>query len=202
MFTGIVRELGHLERIEMVDGGARLSIDAPLSAEGLQIGDSVALNGCCLTVTDINGSRLTFTAVPETLQQTSLGQIVTGSRINLEPALRIGDALGGHIVQGHVDGLGEIAALEPEGEGKRMTVAASHDVLRYCVYKGSVAIDGISLTIAALSPGRFEIALIPHTLDVTTLGDRNPGDRVNIEVDVLAKHVERLTTAYRDLGSS
>ncbi len=202
MFTGIVRELGHLERIEKVDGGARLSIDAPLSAVGLQIGDSVALNGCCLTVTDIKGSRLTFTAVPETLQQTSLGQLVTGSRINLEPALRVGDALGGHIVQGHVDGLGEIAALEPEGEGKRMTVAASDDVLRYCVYKGSVAIDGISLTIAALRPDGIEIALIPHTLDVTTLGDRNPGDKVNIEVDVLAKHVERLTAAYRDSGSS
>jgi len=186
----------------MVDGGARLSIEAPLSAEGLRIGDSVALNGCCLTVTDINGSRLTFTAVPETLQQTSLGQLVTGSRINLEPALRVGDALGGHIVQGHVDGLGEIAALALEGEGKRMTVAASDDVLRYCVCKGSVAIDGISLTIAALRPGGFEIALIPHTLDVTTLGDRKAGDSVNVEVDVLAKHVERLTAAYRDSRSS
>lgn len=201
MFTGIVRELGRVENVDRIDGGTQLTVSAPAAVEGLRVGDSVALNGCCLTVTSIDRSRLTFEAVPETLERTSLGMLAADSLVNVEPALRVGDPLGGHIVQGHVDGLGEITALDAEGLGKRMTIAASDEVLRYCVHKGSITVDGVSLTIAALATSAFEIALIPHTLEVTTLGQRALGDSVNLEVDVLAKHVERLTTAYLDAGS-
>lgn len=202
MFTGIVRELGRVVSLETSADGARLVIEAPATAgEGLQVGDSVALNGCCLTVTALDGSHLTFTAVPETLERTSLGALAAGAPLNVEPALRVGDSLGGHIVQGHVDGLGRVVAFEDEGEGKRLTIAAGEDVLRYCVYKGSIAVDGVSLTIARLVDGSLEIALIPHTLEVTTLGGLSAGDRVNLEVDVLAKHVERLISPYRDAGS-
>ncbi len=201
MFTGIVRELGRAQKVDDVNGGARLTVTAHVSAERLRIGDSVALNGCCLTVTSIDGSRLTFDAVPETLERTSLGTLANESLVNVEPALRVGDSLGGHIVQGHVDELGEITALEAEGQGKRMTIAASEDVLRYCVYKGSITVDGVSLTVARLAGSAFDVALIPHTLEVTNLGGRAVGDTVNLEVDVLAKHVERLTRAYLDAGS-
>ena len=203
MFTGIVRELGTVATLERGEGSAQLVVDAPATvAEGPRVGDSVALNGCCLTVTSLSGDRLAFTAVPETLERTSLGTLAAGSRLNVEPALRVGDALGGHIVQGHVDGLGTVVEVATEGDGKRITIGADDDVLRYCVYKGSVAVDGVSLTIAAVDDERFEIALIPHTLEVTTLGAVSVGDRVNLEVDVLAKHVERLTQAYRGRDSA
>lgn len=197
MFTGIVRELGRVTSIDRSEDGAQLTLRAPATVEGLRLGDSVALNGCCLTATAIEGDRITFTAVPETLERTSLGLLERESPVNVEPALRMGDPLGGHMVQGHVDGLGEIAALEPEGLGKRLTITAPGSVLRYCVYKGSITVDGVSLTVAAVSVDAFEIALIPHTLEATTLGQRAVGDRVNLEVDVLAKYVERLTAAYR-----
>ena len=203
MFTGIVRELGRVSSLEQAEGGATLVIEAPATAaKGPLLGDSVALNGCCLTVTALAGSRLTFTAVLETLQRTSLGSLAEGSHVNVEPALRVGDALGGHIVQGHVDGLGEVLGLEQEGEGRRLTIGADADVLRYCVFKGSIAVDGVSLTVARVKPDAVEIALIPHTLAVTTLGDLRVGDRVNLEVDVIAKHVERLVSPYRGSASS
>ena len=202
MFTGIVRELGTVVALERGRGSAQLVVDAPATAaEGPRVGDSVALNGCCLTVTSLAGSQLSFTAVPETLERTSLGSLVEGSRLNVEPALRVGDALGGHIVQGHVDGLGTVSEVVPEGDGTRITISGGEDLLRYCVYKGSIALDGVSLTIAAIGNEHFEIALIPHTLEVTTLGELSSGDRVNLEVDVLAKHVERLTEAYRARAS-
>ena len=198
MFTGIVREIGTVVALDAGEDAARIVVEAPATAaEDVRIGDSISLNGCCLTVTAIDETRLTFTAVRETLELTSLGALAVGSSLNVEPALRVSDRLGGHIVQGHVDGCGTIEAIEDEAEGKRLTVAAPEEVMRYCVYKGSIAVDGVSLTIAALREEAFAIALIPHTLAATTLGQRERGDRVNLEVDVLAKHVERLTAGYR-----
>ena len=203
MFTGIVREVGRVVSIELQEGGARLVVDAPETAgEGPRVGDSIALNGCCLTLTALAATQLEFAAVPETLERTSLGALVAGAQVNVEPALRLGERLGGHIVQGHVDGLGLIERFEPEGEGKRLTLEMPAELLRYCVYKGSLAVDGVSLTLARVGSQAVEIALIPHTLEATTLGARQVGEAVNLEVDVLAKHVERLSEAYRQGDSS
>jgi len=156
------------------------------------VGGSVAVNGVCLTAEAVEGVTLTFHAVPETLSRSTLGALERGSRVNLEPALRAGEPMGGHIVQGHVDGVGRVQSVEAEGEGLRVVVAASPDVLRYCVEKGSITIEGVSLTIATLGDDAFGVALIPHTLSETTLARLAPGQRVNLEADVLAKYVERL----------
>jgi riboflavin synthase len=188
MFTGIVRELGRVEAFD----GSRLRVAAPETAPGIAIGDSVAIAGVCLTVVENGGGGLGFDAVPETLSRTSLGRLRTGDAVNVEPALRAGDPMGGHVMQGHVDGVGTVRAVEPEGDGRRIWIDTPPDVLRYCVEKGSVAVDGTSLTVAALDDAGFAVALIPHTLAVTTLGSLAPGDPVNLEADVLAKYVERL----------
>ena len=141
MFTGIVREVGTVVSLEGGAGGVQMALEAPATlADGPRVGDSVALNGCCLTVTALDGDRLHFDAVPETLERTSLGSLDVGSQVNVEPALKIGDPLGGHIVQGHVDGLGTVERIEPEGDGKRLTIGADDALMRYCVYKGSVAL--------------------------------------------------------------
>jgi riboflavin synthase len=192
MFTGIVRELGRVAGIDGGDAGVRLRITAPATAPGVALGDSVAIGGVCLTVVAIAGDELAFDAVPETLSRTSLGTLAAGDGVNVEPALRAGEPLGGHVVQGHVDGLGHVRSVEPEGAGKRIWVDAPQDILRYCIEKGSVAIDGVSLTVAALDTTGFAVALIPHTLAETTLGALAPTDGVNLEVDILAKYVERL----------
>lgn len=192
MFTGIVRELGRVEAVDDGEGGVRLRVLAPDAARQVRLGDSVAVNGVCLTVTGIDGDVLGFDAVPETLARTTLGRLRPGEELNVEPALRAGEPLGGHLVQGHVDGVGRIAAMHPEGDGVRMEVEAAPELVRYCVEKGSVCVEGVSLTVAALTEGGFEVALVPHTLAVTTLGRLSPGDEVNLEVDVLAKYVERL----------
>jgi riboflavin synthase len=188
MFTGIVRELGRVEAFD----GSRLRVAAPETAPGVAVGDSVAIAGVCLTVVENGGGGLAFDAVPETLSRTSLGRLGAGDAVNVEPALRAGDPMGGHVMQGHVDGVGTVRAVEPEGDGRRIWIDTPPEVLRYCVEKGSVAIDGTSLTIAALDDTGFAVALIPHTLAVTTLGALAPGDPVNLEADVLAKYVERL----------
>ena len=185
MFTGLVREVGAVVSFE--DG--RLRIESSIVAS---IGDSVAIDGVCLTVVDGDRKTLAFDAVPETLSRTTLGQLEPGETVNLEPALRAGEALGGHYVQGHVDGVGRVRSVEPEGEGQRVWVDAPADILRYCVEKGSVAVDGVSLTVAGLDDDGFAVALIPHTLEVTTLGRIAAGDEVNLEADVLAKYVDRL----------
>ena len=190
MFTGLVQEVG---TVLACDGG-RLTVDAPETVRGVQVGDSVAVDGVCLTVVACADSTLSFDAVPETLARTSLGGLERGTGVNLEPALRAGDALGGHYVQGHVDGVGTVRAVEPEGEGTRVTFAVPAEILRYVVEKGSIAVQGTSLTVAAVDDAGFEVALIPHTLTATTLGGLNPGDRVNLEADVLAKYVEKLIT--------
>jgi riboflavin synthase len=195
VFTGLIREVGHVAGVEGGDGGVRLEIEAPLISVGAALGDSVAINGVCLTVVAVDGDRLAFDAVPETLSRSSLGRLAAGSPVNLEPALRAGDALGGHYVQGHVDGVGAVRTVEAEGEGRRLWFDAPTDLLRYVVEKGSIAIEGTSLTIAALDEAGFAVALIPHTLEATTFGSLQASDPVNLEVDVLAKYVERLLGA-------
>jgi riboflavin synthase len=188
MFTGIVRKRGRIASIEQVDDGVRLEILAPETASTLAVGDSVSVSGACLTATAVSNGSFSVTAVPETLSRTTLGRLAAGGEVNLEPALHAGDALGGHFVQGHVDAIGRVVSIEDA----RVWVEAAPEVLRYCVEKGSITVDGVSLTIAGMRDDAFEVALIPHTLEVTTLGVLEPGDEVNLEVDVLAKYVEKL----------
>jgi riboflavin synthase len=188
MFTGIVRERGHVASIEQDGDRVRFEISAPKTASSLGVGDSVSVSGACLTATAVSHATFSVTAVPETLSRTTLGRLTAGGEVNLEPALHAGDALGGHFVQGHVDAVGRVVSIEDA----RVWVEAPPEVLRYCVEKGSITVDGVSLTIAGLRDDAFEVALIPHTLEVTTLGALEPGDEVNLEVDVLAKYVEKL----------
>jgi riboflavin synthase len=183
VFTGIVRELGRVASFD----GARLLVEAPQTSAG--VGDSIAVDGVCLTVVEHDGDRFAFDVVAETLSRTTLGALTAGKPVNLEPALRAGEPLGGHIVQGHVDGVGRVRSISPQP----VWVDAPPDVLRYCVEKGSITVGGVSLTVAALDDAGFAVALVPHTLAATTLGAAKPGDAVNLEVDVLAKYVERLT---------
>jgi riboflavin synthase len=192
MFTGIVRELGVLAGTKETGGGRTLVVRAPETAAHTSAGDSVSINGCCLTATAIETGSIAFDAVPETLARSTLGDLEPEARVNVEPAIRAGEALGGHYVQGHVDAVGRIRSVAAEGEGLRVFVEAPNDVLRYCVEKGSITVDGVSLTVADLDDGAFAVALVPHTLAATTLGSLAPGRRVNLEVDVLAKYVERL----------
>jgi riboflavin synthase len=195
VFTGIVRELGVVEEVAAAEGGARLTLTAPETAAGVAPGDSISVNGVCLTARAAEQGALVFDAVPETLARTTLGRLAAGDAVNVEPALRAGEPLGGHVVQGHVDGVGRVVSLRPEGEGARLTVELPDGLERLAVEKGSIALDGVSLTIASLDGRRVDIALVPHTLAATTLGRLNPGDEVNVEADVLAKHVERLLEA-------
>ena len=181
MFTGLVREVGEVVSFE--DG--RLIVDCATTAE---VGDSVAIAGVCLTVVENGGGRLAFDVVPETLARTK----PFAGHVNVEPALRAGDPLGGHQVQGHVDGVGRVASVEPERDGVRVRIEASPELLRYCVEKGSITVDGVSLTVAGVDETGFEVALIPHTLAETTLSRLASGDNVNLETDVFAKYVEKL----------
>jgi riboflavin synthase len=194
VFTGIVRERGEIVSREGGEAGIRLTIRAPKTAREARIGDSVAIGGVCLTAVEIEAGTgtLAFDAVPETLARSSLGGLERGDPVNVEPALNVGDPLGGHFVQGHVDAVGRVRALEPEGTGTRLWIEAPPAVLRYCVEKGSITVEGVSLTIAALEDDAFAVALVPHTLAVTTLGSLEVGDAVNLEADMLAKYVERL----------
>jgi riboflavin synthase len=192
VFTGIVRELGVVAAIGPEQDGLRLEVEAPETAREAAVGDSISVGGCCLTAVTVGGGRIAFDAVPETLARTSLGALAPGARVNLEPALRAGEQLGGHYVQGHVDGVGTVRSVEPEGAGRRVWVDVPPGLLGYVAEKGSVAVDGTSLTVAALDGRGFAVALVPHTLAVTTLGELEPGAGVNVETDVLAKYVERL----------
>jgi riboflavin synthase alpha subunit len=195
MFTGIVRERGRVLRADGGPDGVALELEAPETAALSAVGDSVSIAGACLTVTSVADGRLTFHAVPETIRRSSLGRLRPGADVNLEPALRAGEPFGGHYVQGHVDAVGTVRSLAPEGEGVRLWVDAPPELLRYCVDKGSISVEGVSLTIAGLDERSFAIALVPHTLEVTTLGALTPGDVVNLEADVLAKYVEKLVGA-------
>ncbi len=201
MFTGIVSELGSLASVEATDGGAVFSVNAPATCDGLTIGDSIAVNGVCLTAIAIDGDRFTVEAIAETLQRTNLGDLEAGSFVDLErPVEAAGGRFDGHVVQGHVDGVGTVTRIDSEGSSKRFRITSPPSLARYLVEKGSVTVDGVSLTITAVSSVNddepwFEIALIPHTLDVTVLGHKDVGDRVNLEADILAKYVERLMEA-------
>ena len=188
MFTGIVLEVGTVAAFD----GARLVVEAPETATDAAVGDSVSVAGVCLTVVEAESGRLAFDVVPETISRTMLRHLEPGSTVNLEPSLRVGDRLGGHVVQGHVDAVGRVRSIEPEGDSRRLWIDAPAAVLGYCIEKGSIAVDGVSLTVAAFDDDGFEVALIPHTLAVTTLGRLAPGDEVNLEADVLGKVVERL----------
>ena len=201
MFTGIVSELGTVSIAAPARGGATFTIAAPQTCNGLAVGDSISVNGVCITAVGIGDGTFTAEAVSETLQRTNLGDLNDGSVVDLErPVAAAGGRFDGHVVQGHVDGVGTIQSIELEGTSKRISITAPAGLARYLVEKGSVTVDGVSLTITAVSAAAdhdpwFEIVLIPHTLDVTVLGLRAVGDRVNLEVDILAKYVERLMEA-------
>lgn len=200
MFTGLVEEMGTVRERVPSAAGARMVIGCDVVREGLAIGDSVSVNGACLTVVELTDDSFAVDCVEETLRRTSVGDRQAGDRVNLERAMRVGDRLGGHIVQGHVDGTGTIRDITPEGDGVLMSVAAGDDLLRYVVEKGSITVDGVSLTVASRQPDGFTIALIPHTMEATTLGPDTVGRRVNLEADVLAKYVEALVRPHVDGG--
>lgn len=193
MFTGLVEELGRLRALEPNATGARLVIDARTVLEDVTLGASISVNGCCLTVVEHDAAGFAADAVEETLRRTALGGLAPGDPVNLERSVRLADRLGGHMVQGHVDGVGTIRELAPLPDGStRVGVAAPTALLRYIVEKGSIAVDGVSLTVTAVDDAGLEFALIPHTAEVTTLGTKALGAPVNLEVDLLAKYVERL----------
>ena len=191
MFTGLVKDLGTVDAVEATADGVRLVVRSELSAE-LAEGDSVAVNGVCLTATAIADGRFSADVMHETLRRSSLAEAAGGARVNLELPLRASDRLGGHVVQGHVDGVGVIAESREDGFARVVTVEAPGELLRYVVEKGSVAIDGISLTVFEVTDRTLSVSLIPETLERTNLGGAAPGTRVNLEVDVLAKYVEKL----------
>jgi riboflavin synthase len=194
VFTGLVADLGQVEAVDTTPDGVRLTVRTGLAPEVAE-GDSVAVNGVCLTATAIADGSFRADVMHETLRRTSLGAVAPGSAVNLELPLRAHDRLGGHFVQGHVDGTGEVRSVTPDGFARIVEIAAPPEVLRYVVEKGSIAVDGISLTVAALTGEGFTVSLIPETLERTTLGASAPGTPVNLEVDVLAKYVEKLVAS-------
>jgi riboflavin synthase len=193
MFTGIVETTGRIVRTEPRGGDVRLVVEVgTLGLDDVAIGDSIAVSGVCLTVIAIEGNAFVVDVSNETLSRTSLGALGNGARVNLEKALRLADRLGGHLMAGHVDGLGRVVAIEPDARSQRWTFELPAELARYAAPKGSIAIDGVSLTINEVDGRRFGVNLIPHTVEVTTFGDRKVGDAVNIEVDLVARYVERL----------
>jgi riboflavin synthase len=194
MFTGIILELGKVISVEKIAQGAKLKIFSEKLIKDSQIGDSIAVNGVCLTVTEIDRTKkaLSFDVSYETLKKTTLGELKKDSPVNLESALTLNTKLGGHLVSGHVDGVGVIKKVEKTGDYIKIEIEAPQEVLRYCVPKGSIAVDGISLTVVDLFTNSFSVVIIPHTLKMTTLGFKNVGDSVNLEPDIIAKYVERL----------
>jgi riboflavin synthase len=197
MFTGLVETLGTVRRLEPDGDGRHLIVAAPAIARELVVGESVAVNGACLTVVERDAESFRFQAGPETLKRTNLGELVPGDRVNLERALRLSDRLGGHLVQGHIDGVGHIAERRREGEWETVWFACAAELAAQMVSKGSVAVDGISLTLVDVTADRFSVALIPHTLACTTLGFKQPGAAVNLETDLLAKYVWKCLSLQR-----
>jgi riboflavin synthase len=191
VFTGLVQDLGTVTAVDATADGVRLAVRTPLTGE-LSLGDSVAVNGVCLTATAIDGDQFSADVMHETLRRSSLAGAADGTRVNLELSLRASDRLGGHIVQGHVDGVGSVRDVQEDGFARVVTIAAPRELLRYVVEKGSIAVDGISLTVAGVGEDWFSISLIPETLERTNLGAAAAGQPVNLEVDVLAKYVEKL----------
>ncbi|MFJ8586883.1 riboflavin synthase [Streptomyces sp. NPDC093595] len=192
MFTGIVEELGEVTAVETLGDASRFRLRGPLVTEGAKHGDSIAVNGVCLTVVETADGEFTADVMAETLHRSSLGALTTGSRVNLERPMAVGDRLGGHIVQGHVDGTGTVLARTPSENWEIVKISLPAGLSRYVVEKGSITVDGVSLTVVEAGREHFTVSLIPTTLGLTTLGLKQPGDPVNLEVDVIAKYVERL----------
>ena len=199
MFTGLIQSKGRIGSLELTDRGARVRIETSLAPE-IAEGDSVAVNGVCLTASEVSADSFAAEAMNETLGRTSLGELLPGTEVNLELPLRATDRLGGHVVQGHVDGLGEIGVVSDDGFARLVSIAAPEPLMRYVVAKGSIAVDGISLTVTEVHERSFTVSLIPETLERTTLGAAGPGTRVNLEVDVLAKYVEKAVRSIADAG--
>ena len=195
MFTGLIEDVGTVESVDSGEAGARLRIASRLAGE-LALGDSIAVNGCCLTATAVDGDRFETEAMNQTLEVTALDSVEDGSKVNLELAMKVGDRLGGHIVQGHVDGVGTVASVEDDGFARRVRVDLLTQLLQFVVDKGSITLNGVSLTVANLGDSWAEVSLIPETLERTNLGDLAPGDRLNVECDVVAKYVERLMSPF------
>ena len=194
MFTGLVAELGTVQRLARQGNSYHLTVGAQKVLQNLKIGDSVAVNGACLTVVRMDDSGFTADVMPETVRLTNIGSLQPGSRVNLERTLRLCDGLDGHIVSGHVEGLGTISEQRPEGIAVVVTIATPPELLKYIIKKGSIAIDGISLTVTEVTDTSFSVSLIPHTAKETTLGFKKVGDSVNLETDILGKYVERMLT--------
>ena len=192
MFTGLIEELGRVSAVDERPEGRRFWIDGSVVTKDAAVGDSIACSGCCLTAIAVEPGRFAVEAVPETLRRTTLGAWRVGTPVNLERSLRLSDRLGGHLVQGHVDAVGEVRSVATEGDGRRATLALPPGIARYVAEKGSLAVDGVSLTVTGLADGTCEIAYIPHTLAVTTAGSYAAGTRVNLEVDLLARYLARL----------
>lgn len=195
MFTGLIQDLGRVEHIEHIGGGARLKIATPLSAQ-LAPGDSIAVNGTCLTAIDPTATAFTADAIPQTLQNSTTGDLEAGSPVNLELAMRAEDRLGGHLVQGHVDSVGTVAWVRDEDLGRRVAIDIPEHLQGFVVDRGSITLNGVSLTVAALDGVRVEVALIPETLERTTFGTAAPGSRINVEVDAMAKQIATIVERY------
>lgn len=202
MFTGIVEEMGAVTAVEKTLAGTRLTILAATVLSDLKIGDSVSINGTCLTVVTKGERNFAVEVSPETLSVTTLGHLTTGAPVNLERAMKLNERIGGHLVAGHVDGVGTIRGRHQEGNAIFFTIEAPHEILRYCVVKGSITVDGISLTVNDVTEKGFSVAIIPHTAKVTTLGLKQPGDSVNLEADLIGKYVERLLQERNQLPKS
>ena len=199
MFTGIIEGLGTLTAIRSLGQGARLTLESGINLTDTAIGDSIAVNGTCLTAVAISGNRFEVDVSPETLRFTTLGSAKVGDRVNLERALRLSDRLDGHLVSGHIDGIGSLRQRKPIGNAILITISVPRQLTRYMIHKGSVAVDGVSLTINNLGPESFEISIIPHTAGLTTVGFKQPGSQVNIETDLIGKYIERFTTTPGNL---
>ncbi len=203
MFTGLIQDVGRIRSLEPQAGGLRLGLSTKLDLESVRIGDSLAVDGVCLTVVSHMGrDNVAVEVSPETLEKTTLSEARLGQAVNLETALRMSDALGGHMVSGHVDGTGEILEITPEGNSRRFRFRVPPEISRYLVEKGSIAVDGISLTVAGYQEGEFTASVIPHTARSTTLGGKKPGSRVNLEADMIAKYVEKFTRREESKGSA
>ena len=202
MFTGLVEEVGRVVAVAREGDGRRIAIAAPVAAADLAVGDSVSLNGCCQTVVEAAAESFVVVAVPETLRRTNLGGLAAGDPVNLERPVRLSDRLGGNLVQGHVDTVGRVTVLRPEPPGSWLEIAAPAELLRYVAEKGSIAVDGVSFTVAALVEGGFAVAVIPHTWQATVCRNYRPGTEVNLEVDLVARYVERLAAHGEPRGVS
>lgn len=200
MFTGIIEEIGSVRSITYGSSSIRISLDCTKITDDIKVGDSVAVNGVCLTVT--SSSEKWFDVMPETMRRTNLGTLKTSDKVNLERALKLNDRLGGHLVSGHIDGIGKITNKVKEDNAVWLTIEASQDILKYIVKKGSVALDGTSLTVAEINKNSFKVSLIPLTFGVTTLGLKNTGNIVNIECDVIGKYVEKLIYGYKNVDEN